>query len=192
MQGRSERNRNGKTSIPATGISAIPGSPEKTSRYASTVEKNRNSDLNLLEGNSWNGLIHSPRYVTSRFGKLLFSSEELTDMDVEITGSAKDDLERFEKPVRETFYSKVDSIEKNLKLNATPRQAFDKYLSGNMNPVLQINLGRDYRAWFIEGKYLDDDYEEGSIYCFKVLTKKEAQKLTKKIPDAVTFLQSLL
>lgn len=114
-------------------------------------------------------------------------------MNVEIAGSAKDDLERFEDPVRETFYSKIDSIEKNLNIGATPKQAFDKYLSGNMNPVLQISLGRDYRAWFIEGKYLDDKkYSGDEIYCFKILTKKEAQKLTEKIPEATDFLQSLL
>lgn len=114
-------------------------------------------------------------------------------MDVEITGAAKEDLKRFEKPVRETFYSKTDSIEKNLNLGATPSQAFDKYLGGNMNPVLQINLGRDYRAWFIEGEYLEgESFSEDTVYCFKVLTKKEAQKLTEKIPDAITFLQSLL
>lgn len=113
-------------------------------------------------------------------------------MKVEITETAKGDIERFEEPVRDTFYSKVKSIEKNLNLGATPQQAFDKYLGGNMNPVLQINLGRDFRAWFIEGKYLGDKYSTEEIYCFKVLTKKEAQKLTDKIPDAITFLQSLL
>ena len=112
-------------------------------------------------------------------------------MDIEITDAAKKDLERLPNPVRDTFYSKVESTEKNLDIGATPEQAFDKYLSGNMNPVLQMNLGRDFRAWFIEGKYIDN-LGEGSIYCFKILTKKEAKDLTGKIPDAVTFLQSLL
>jgi mRNA-degrading endonuclease RelE of RelBE toxin-antitoxin system len=112
-------------------------------------------------------------------------------MDIEVADAAKKDLERLPNPVRDTFYSKVESTEKNLDIGATPKQAFDKYLSGNMNPVLQMNLGRDFRAWFIEGKYIDS-FNEDLIYCFKVLTKKEAKDLTDRIPDAVTFLQSLL
>jgi mRNA-degrading endonuclease RelE of RelBE toxin-antitoxin system len=74
-------------------------------------------------------------------------------MDIEVADAAKKDLDRLPNPVRDTFYSKVESTEKNLDIGATPKQAFDKYLSGNMNPVLQMNLGRDFRAWFIEVIY---------------------------------------
>jgi mRNA-degrading endonuclease RelE of RelBE toxin-antitoxin system len=110
-------------------------------------------------------------------------------MEVKVTDIAEEDLERLPNPVRDTFYSKIDSTEKNLGIGATPKQAFDKYLSGNMNPVLQMNLGRDFRAWFLEGKYLKDR-EDGKIYCMVVLTKKESEELTGKITDPVSFLQS--
>ncbi|AOV94788.1 hypothetical protein AQV86_02580 [Nanohaloarchaea archaeon SG9] len=110
-------------------------------------------------------------------------------MEIKVTETAEEDLERFSSRVRDTFYSKVESIEKNLGIGASPGQALDKYLSGNMNPVLQMNLGRDFRAWFLEGKYLDEK-DNGKIYCLTVLTKKEAKKLTKKISDPVSFLQS--
>jgi mRNA-degrading endonuclease RelE of RelBE toxin-antitoxin system len=110
-------------------------------------------------------------------------------MKIEVTDIAEEDLDRLPSSVRDTFYSKVESVEKNLGIGATPEQAFDKYMSGNMHPVLQMNLGRDFRVWFLEGKYLENQ-EEGSIYCLMVLTKKEAKKLTKKIRDPISFLQS--
>jgi len=110
-------------------------------------------------------------------------------MEIEVTEIAEEDLERLPNPVRDTFYSKVESTEKNLEIGATPRQAFDKYMSGSMNPVLQMNLGRDFRAWFLEGKYLKDR-EDGKIHCMMVLTKKESEELTQKINDPVSFLQS--
>lgn len=110
-------------------------------------------------------------------------------MGIEVTDIAEEDLERLPNPVRDTFYSKVESIEKNLEIGATPKQAFDKYLSGNMNPVLQMNLGRDFRGWFLEGKYLEG-LEDGKIYCLMVLRKKESKKLTRKISDPISFLQS--
>ncbi len=110
-------------------------------------------------------------------------------MEIEVTDTAEEDLERLDNRVRDTFYSKVESTEKNLGIGANPGQAFDKYLSGNMNPVLQMNLGRDFRAWLLEGKYLEG-LEDGKIYCLMVLTKKEAKELTKKISDPVSFLRS--
>ena len=110
-------------------------------------------------------------------------------MDVVVTDLAEEDLERLPSAVRDTLYSKVESTEKNLGIGASPGQAFDKFMSGKMNPVLQMSLGRDFRAWFLEGKYLDG-MENGSIYCLMVLTKKESKELTKKISDPVSFLQS--
>jgi mRNA-degrading endonuclease RelE of RelBE toxin-antitoxin system len=111
-------------------------------------------------------------------------------MEIEITETAEQDLERLDNLVRDTFYSKVQSIKKNLDIGASPGQAFNKYLGGNMNPVLQMNLGRDFRAWFLEGKYLPDNFDENTVYCMMILTKKEAKSLTKKIKDPVSFLQS--
>lgn len=111
-------------------------------------------------------------------------------MDIEITETAENDLKRLDNSVRDTFYSKVQSTGKNLNIGASPGQAFNKYLSGNMNPVLQMNLGRDFRAWFLEGKYLSDKFNEDKIYCMMILTKKEAKSLTKRINDPVSFLQS--
>jgi hypothetical protein len=58
------------------------------------------------------------------------------------------------------------------------------------HPALQMNLGRDFRAWFLEGKYLPDNFDENTVYCMMILTKKEAKSLTKKITDPVSFLQS--
>jgi mRNA-degrading endonuclease RelE of RelBE toxin-antitoxin system len=111
--------------------------------------------------------------------------------DIEITETAKQDLERLDSRVQDTFYSKIESIEKNLGIGATPRQAFDKYLSGNMHPVLQMNLGRDYRAWFIEGTKVDiARFDEDNIYCMMVLTKTEAKKLTDRIGNVLDFLIS--
>jgi len=110
-------------------------------------------------------------------------------MEIEVTDLAEEDLERLPNPVRDTFYSKIDSTEKNLRIGASPKQAFDKYMSGNMHPVLQMTLGRDYRAWFLGGKHLVNR-EDGKIYCMMILTKKESKKLTKKIGDPISFLQS--
>lgn len=110
-------------------------------------------------------------------------------MEIDIIPKAEKDLERLPELVRDTFFSKLESTEKNLNIGASPRQAFDKYLSGNMHPCLQMNLGRDYRAWFVEGKHLEK-YESGKIYCVKVLTKKEAQKLVEKIHDFLIFAQN--
>jgi hypothetical protein len=110
-------------------------------------------------------------------------------MEIEVTDTAEEDLERLPNPVRDTFYSKIKSIEKNLDIGASPKQAFNKYMSGNMNPVLQMNLGRDFRAWFLEGQYLNDR-EDDRIYCMMVLTKKESEDLTGQLNDPVSFLQS--
>jgi len=106
--------------------------------------------------------------------------------EIVVTGTAEQDLASHPETVVETFLSKIDEIEKNLHIGAEPGQAFDKYLSGNMHPVLQMNPGRDHRAWFIEGVYvggLDDD----RIYAWRILTKKEAKKLTGKIVDPIVF-----
>ena len=111
-------------------------------------------------------------------------------MDVVLTPKAEEDLERLSEEVRDTFFSKVSATEKNIDIGASPGQAFDKYLSGNMHPALQMNLGRDYRAWFVEGQYLDG-FEDSKVLCVRVLTKKEAQKLTSRITDFLSFVQSL-
>ncbi|MFB6213260.1 MAG: hypothetical protein ABEJ07_01730 [Candidatus Nanohaloarchaea archaeon] len=110
-------------------------------------------------------------------------------MEIEVTERAMKDLAALPDKVVETYMSKKDAVEKNLDLGATPRQAFDKFLSGNMNPVLQMNLGRDYRAWFIEGEYVEE-LEDDAIYGWRVLTKKESKKLTGKIRDPLSIFQS--
>ncbi len=111
-------------------------------------------------------------------------------MEIDLTHRAEGDLERLPETVRDTLFSKLDATEKNLGIGASPRQAFDKYLSGNMHPALQMNLGRDYRAWFLEGKYLEK-YGDDKVYCIRVLTKKEAQKLAGKISDFTAFAENL-
>ncbi len=112
-------------------------------------------------------------------------------MDIEVTESALTDLERVSGDVEETFWSKIRDVERNLDLGASPGQAFDKYLSGPMHPLLQMNLGRDYRAWFLEGtyvKYLGDD----TVYCLKILSKPEAVKLSRSMRDAILFFRDVL
>ncbi|PSG98535.1 MAG: hypothetical protein BRC29_00220 [Nanohaloarchaea archaeon SW_7_43_1] len=110
-------------------------------------------------------------------------------MEIEVTERAMKDLVELPDEVGDTYLSKKDAIEKNLSLGASPRQAFDKFLSVNMNPVLQINLGRDYRAWFVEGGYVEE-LEDDTIYGWRVLTKKEAKKLTGKIRDPLSIFRS--
>lgn len=110
-------------------------------------------------------------------------------MEVEVTERALKDLAKLPNKVMETFLSKKDSINKNLSLGASPEQVFDKFLSGNMHPVLQMNLGRDYRAWFVQGTRVEGP-EDDTIYCWRVLTKKEAKKLTDEIRDPLSILES--
>lgn len=111
-------------------------------------------------------------------------------MEIELTPEAEKDLEKLPDEVQETFFSKLEAIEKNMGIGASPSQAFDKYLSGNMHPALQINLGRNHRAWFIESKYLPESKEE-KVYCVKILSKESSLKLTEKIKDFVSFVENL-
>lgn len=108
-----------------------------------------------------------------------------------LTERAVRDLAELPPEVEDTFLSKKDSIQKNLKIGAEPGQAFDKYLSGNMHPILQMNLGRDYRAWFLEGEYIDS-LDDGKIYCVKIMRKPEAKKLTGKIRNVLEYVESFL
>jgi len=112
---------------------------------------------------------------------------------LEKTDIAEEDLKRLEPDVRDTFESKSEAIKKNLGIGATPDQAFNKRMSGNMHPILQMNLGRDYRAWFIEGGRLDVEWaEKHKIYCTMILTKKESKELSQKINDPVRFIENRL
>lgn len=112
-------------------------------------------------------------------------------MDVVITRRAEKDLSRLPIEVEDTLMSKKEAAEKNMGLGADPGQTFDKYLSGNMHPLLQMNLGRDYRAWFIEDRHMEDG-EGLRIYAVRVLSKKEAEKLSNRITDARAFARSFL
>lgn len=105
-----------------------------------------------------------------------------------VTETAQQDLAEHPESIADTFLSKVESTEKNLNIGADPGQAFDKYLSGNMHPVLQMNLGRDYRAWFIEGARVNG-LDADAIYAWRVVTKKEAKKLTQKITNPHAFFE---
>lgn len=108
-------------------------------------------------------------------------------MEIVVTPDAQEDLANLPEKVVDTFFSKKQAIEKNLAIGASPGQAFNKRMSGNMHPLLQINLGRDFRAWFIEGKYVGS---EVNIYCLKVLTKKEAEDLAGSISNALAYFES--
>ena len=97
-------------------------------------------------------------------------------MDIELTEKALEDLSELPKEVTDTFLNAKNTAESNIDLGATPRMAFEKYLSGNMHPILQETLGRDYRAWFIEGDRVES-LENDKIFCIRVLTAKGAHKI---------------
>jgi ribosomal protein L21 len=111
--------------------------------------------------------------------------------NIEITETAENDLVELPPEVEDTFFSKVKAADKNLELNASPQQTFNKRLSGNMHPVLQMNLGRDFRAWFVEGEYLEQLQNE-KIYALKVMTKKDSKRLTGRIQSALAYVRSVL
>ncbi|MFB6209175.1 MAG: hypothetical protein ABEJ56_03480 [Candidatus Nanohaloarchaea archaeon] len=110
---------------------------------------------------------------------------------IEITETAENDLVELPPKVEETFFSKATAADRNLELNASPQQTFNKRMSGNMHPFLQMNLGRDFRAWFLEGEYLET-LEDGKIYALKVMTKKDSKKLTGRIQNALAYARSVL
>jgi len=111
--------------------------------------------------------------------------------NIEITETVEDDLVGLPPKVEETFFSKTRAADKNLELNGTPQQTFNKRMSGNMHPFLQMNLGRDYRAWFIEGEFIEKLRDE-KVYAIKVMTKKDSKKLTGRIPNALAYARSVL
>lgn len=98
--------------------------------------------------------------------------------EIEVTDLALQDLSELPKEVEDTFFNMIDTAEGNLGLGAAPNQVFEKYLSGDMHPLLQEKLGRDYRVWFIEGGRIDrEEFEDGRIYCVRVLTKPQAEEI---------------
>lgn len=109
---------------------------------------------------------------------------------IEITNKAEDDLASLPSEVEETYFRKVQEADKTLQLGAAPRQVF-KGLVGNMHPFLQMTLGRDYRAWFLEGRHLEL-LEEDIIYGLKVLSKKEVKRLIRRIQNGLAYAQSVL
>lgn len=106
--------------------------------------------------------------------------------EIIVTPNAEEDLAALPEEVFDTFMSKKESAEKNMDIGAEPVQAIGKYLQGNMHPFLQMNIGRDYRAWFIEGEYLDG-LEDRNIYCLKIMKKRDAKKLTGQIRNALEY-----
>ncbi|MDY6769715.1 MAG: hypothetical protein SVU88_01955 [Candidatus Nanohaloarchaea archaeon] len=112
-------------------------------------------------------------------------------MRLVVTENAMQALDEVPDRVEETFWSKIEDVERNLDLGAEPAAAFDKYLSGRMHPVLQMNLGRDYRAWFLEGVHLRGQ-DERAVYALTVLSKSDAEELSGTIQDAVSFFHAAL
>ena len=110
---------------------------------------------------------------------------------IQLTEQAQKDLSFLPEKVVDTYLEKKDDAEDDLNeyANAEPGQVFNKRMNDNMHPMLQINMGRDHRAWFMEEKHLDikSDSEHDIIYGIRALTKKEAKKFTRKIRDARAF-----
>jgi len=108
-----------------------------------------------------------------------------------MTEKAIKDIADLPSEVDNTFFNAKNTAETNMgDLNATPRQAFEKYLSGDMHPFLQEKFG-DYRAWFVEGDKIDQ-LENGEIYCIRVLTAKEAHKIEDSSMTFDDIVQSAL
>lgn len=104
-----------------------------------------------------------------------------------MTRTAEKDLKELPGFVKETFLNKKAEAEKNIDMGEAS-MVFDKYLSGSMHPVLQMNLGRNYRAWFIEGKYVEK-LDGNKIFTWRVLSKKEAKKIVRKIRDPIRLFE---
>jgi hypothetical protein len=83
----------------------------------------------------------------------------------------------------------ISGLLKRTWISVLVRVAFDRYLGGNMDQCLRMNLVRDYRAWNVEGQYLDQS-EDDTVYCVDVLSKLEAKKMIHRIPDFLIFLES--
>ena len=110
---------------------------------------------------------------------------------IELTDKIKSTLKELPNYVEDTFYKKLSDIEKNLEIGAEPEQAFHKRMKHNMHPVLQMKLGSDYRAWFIEGKYIKQ-LEDDKIYGIMALTKDDQTKLSRKIDNVINFFERVL
>jgi len=115
---------------------------------------------------------------------------------IKLTQKAQEDLSYLPEKVVDTYLEKKDDAEDDLNdyANAEPDQVFNKRMKDNMHPMLQINMGRDHRAWFIEAKHLNTETrsEHDIIYGIRALTKKQAKKLTRKIHDARAFAERFL
>jgi len=111
-------------------------------------------------------------------------------MEVHISDGANVDLEQLPVLVGETFFNKLEDIRTALDLGASPAMAFEKYLSGPMHPLLQMKLGRDHRAWFIEGKHVPC-LEDDTVLCLAILSKKDAQEAARR-GDVTTLVRDAL
>lgn len=112
-------------------------------------------------------------------------------MEINMTDKAMQDIAGLPEEVDDTFFNAKRTAETNIgDLNAEPRQAFEKYLSGDMHPILQEKFG-DYRAWFVEGENVES-LEDGEIYCIRVLTAKEAHKIEDSSKTFDDIVQSAL
>lgn len=112
-------------------------------------------------------------------------------MEIKLTEQSIKDLAELPAEVEDTFFNAKDTAESNITdLGATPRQAFEKYLSGDMHPFLQEKFG-DYRAWFVEGDRVNL-LENGKIYCIRILTAKEAHRIEDSTKTFSDILQSAL
>jgi len=111
--------------------------------------------------------------------------------EIILAQTAARDLLSIPEKVSETFLSKRRSAKKNMDIGAEPEQAIVKYLKGSMNPVIQMNLDRDYRTWFIEGNYIQE-FDDEHIYCVKILAKKEAKKLTGQVRNSLEYVEGIL
>jgi len=111
-------------------------------------------------------------------------------MKIKLSDRADEKLDQLPDHVEDTLLNKVDDIQTALDLGASPAIAFDKYLSGPMHPILQINLGRDYRAWFIEGRHISIIADD-TVLCLTILSKKEATKTAQR-EDSATLLREAL
>lgn len=75
-------------------------------------------------------------------------------MEIRVHERVHEDLRKVPDMVGDTLEKKVKDMQSALDMGASPAMVFEKYLSGDLHPILQKKLGRDHRVWSIEGRWI--------------------------------------
>jgi hypothetical protein len=90
--------------------------------------------------------------------KQLKTQTHREDQDWEIVYSSnlEEDLEKLPAQVEKTLYNKSGDFEQNLSMGLEPEKIFKTMISP-WKPLLEMNLGRNYRALFVESNKLPNE-----------------------------------